>query len=45
MDLGLAGIEASWADPARKRELRREFLQDFQVLTAELGLPGAGVDG
>jgi adenosine deaminase len=44
VELGLAGIAASWADPARKRELRREFLQDFRVLTAELGLPGAGVD-
>jgi adenosine deaminase len=38
MELGLAGIEASWADPARKLELRREFLQDFRVLTAEPGL-------
>ena len=37
-ELGLAGIEASWADPARKRELRSEFLENLHVLTADLGL-------
>jgi len=36
MDLGLASIDASWADPARKRELRHEFLRDFAALTIEL---------
>jgi adenosine deaminase len=39
-ELGLASIEAAWADSARKHELRHAFLRDFAALSNELGLDG-----
>jgi len=44
VDLCLAALDASWLDDTERRELRREFLDEIDVLLEALGPTGATVD-